>query len=50
MEFYQAVVDYFEMTPGPVAKAHIANLLVWWNKYVLSGLVLTYYSLLTYIP
>jgi hypothetical protein len=33
-EFYQAVVDYFEVTPGPIAKARVADLLAWWNKYV----------------
>jgi hypothetical protein len=33
-EFYTAIVDYFEVTPGPVAQAHVNNLLAWWNRFV----------------
>jgi len=31
-DFYQAIVDYFEVTPGPVAQRNISDLLQWWNK------------------
>jgi len=34
IEFYSAVVDYFELTPGPVAQAHVDDLLAWWNRKV----------------
>ena len=33
-EFYNSIVDYFEVTPGPAAKAVIDELLVWWDKCV----------------
>ncbi|KIM84518.1 hypothetical protein PILCRDRAFT_385422 [Piloderma croceum F 1598] len=33
-EFYTVIVDYFEITPGPVAAADVANLLAWWNRKV----------------
>ncbi|KIM71549.1 hypothetical protein PILCRDRAFT_82683, partial [Piloderma croceum F 1598] len=33
-EFYTAIVNYFEITPGPVAAAEVANLLAWWNRCV----------------
>ena len=33
-EFYQSIVNYFELTPGPIAKARVADLLAWWNRYV----------------
>jgi hypothetical protein len=35
-EFYTAIVDYFELTPGPIAEAHVASLLAWWNKCVIA--------------
>ena len=31
---YNSIVDYFEVTPGPAAKAIINELLVWWDKCV----------------
>lgn len=31
-EFYTAIVDYFEVTPGPDAKARVEELLAWWNR------------------
>lgn len=31
-EFYWAIVDYFEVTPGPNARARVRELLAWWNK------------------
>jgi hypothetical protein len=34
VEFYRAIINYFEVMPGPVGKAHVDNLLVWWNWYV----------------
>ena len=34
-EFYNTIIDYFEVTPGPAAKAIIDELLAWWDKYVL---------------
>ncbi|KIM77418.1 hypothetical protein PILCRDRAFT_12056 [Piloderma croceum F 1598] len=34
MEFYRAIIDYFDVTPGPVARAHIDGLLAWWNRKV----------------
>jgi hypothetical protein len=33
-EFYTAIVDYFEVSPGPIAQAHVADLLAWWNRCV----------------
>lgn len=33
-EFYNSIVDYFEVTLGPAAKAVIDELLVWWDKCV----------------
>jgi len=33
IEFYQAIVNYFEVTPGPVGQAHVDDLLAWWNRY-----------------
>jgi hypothetical protein len=35
MEFYRAIVDYFEVTPGPIGKAHVDDLIAWWNRYAL---------------
>ncbi|KIJ58306.1 hypothetical protein HYDPIDRAFT_119690 [Hydnomerulius pinastri MD-312] len=32
--FYQNVVEYFEATPGPVAKAKVQALLLWWDRKV----------------
>ena len=32
IDFYVAIVDFFEDTPGPVAQTTIANLLSWWNR------------------
>ena len=32
VEFYQAMVNYLKIAPGPVAKARVADLLAWWNK------------------
>ena len=32
IDFYAAIVDFFEDTPGPVAQTTIANLLRWWNR------------------
>jgi len=34
MEFYRAIVDYFEVTPGPIGKAHVDDLIAWWNRKV----------------
>jgi hypothetical protein len=34
-EFYSAIVDYFEVTPGPVAQGRVDDLLRWWNKLVI---------------
>jgi hypothetical protein len=34
-EFYSAVVDYFEVTPGPRSQARVDELLTWWNRYIL---------------
>jgi hypothetical protein len=31
-DFYYAIIDYFEVTPGPVAQQHTSELLHWWNK------------------
>jgi hypothetical protein len=31
-EFYNAIVDYFEVVPGPVAQARIGELLTWWTR------------------
>jgi hypothetical protein len=31
-DFYNAIVDYFEITPGPIAQTNSAELLRWWNK------------------
>ena len=33
-EFNNSIVDYFEVTPGPAAKAIVDGLLAWWNKCV----------------
>ena len=33
-EFYNSIVDYFEVTLGPAAKAVINELLQWWDKCV----------------
>ncbi|KZP09805.1 hypothetical protein FIBSPDRAFT_963669 [Athelia psychrophila] len=30
-EFYYAIVDYFNDTPGPKAEEHVKELLAWWN-------------------
>jgi hypothetical protein len=30
-EFYIAIVDYFEVIPGPVTQARVDELLSWWN-------------------
>ncbi|KAF7976661.1 hypothetical protein HWV62_5999 [Athelia sp. TMB] len=32
VEFYAAIVDFFETTPGPRAQASADKLLEWWNK------------------
>jgi hypothetical protein len=29
--FYNAIVDYFEIIPGPVTQARVDELLSWWN-------------------
>ena len=34
IEFYSAIVDYFELTPGPVTLARVDDLLAWWNRLV----------------
>ncbi|KAF7986942.1 hypothetical protein HWV62_12753 [Athelia sp. TMB] len=34
MEFYYAIVNYFEETPGPLATKHVEELLAWWNTEV----------------
>ena len=31
--FYQSIIDYFEAPPGPVAKAQVQELLLWWDRY-----------------
>jgi len=33
-DFYNAIVDYFEVTTGPVAQRNSTELLHWWNKCV----------------
>jgi len=33
-DFYNSIVDYFEVTPGPAAKAHVDELLAWWDMFV----------------
>ena len=33
-EFYHAIVNCFEVTPGPVAQARVDDLLAWWNRLV----------------
>jgi hypothetical protein len=33
-EFYAAIVDYFEVIPGPASQERVNNLLAWWNRYV----------------
>ena len=33
-EFYNSIVNYFEVTPGPAAKAVINKHLEWWDKCV----------------
>ncbi|KZP08492.1 hypothetical protein FIBSPDRAFT_761283, partial [Athelia psychrophila] len=33
-EFYYAIVDYFDDTPGPKAEDRVKELLAWWNVYV----------------
>ena len=40
-EFYTAIVDYFEVTPGPMAQARVDDLLAWWNRLVYSLVALT---------
>jgi hypothetical protein len=30
-DFYNFIVDYFEITPGPRAKARVEDLLRWWT-------------------
>lgn len=32
--FYNNIVDFFEMTPGPAAQLHTRELLAWWTRYV----------------
>ncbi|KZP15450.1 hypothetical protein FIBSPDRAFT_750186, partial [Athelia psychrophila] len=32
IEFYTAIIDFFEATPGPLAQAKADELLAWWNK------------------
>jgi hypothetical protein len=34
-KFYSAIVDYFEVTLGPVAQGCMDDLLGWWNKLVI---------------
>lgn len=34
LEFYGAIVEYFEAPPGPVAQAQVDSLLAWWNRWV----------------
>jgi hypothetical protein len=46
--FYNAVVDYFEVAPGPIAQKHIAELLQWWNRCVVTHFSSS--SLLMYRP
>jgi hypothetical protein len=31
-EFYVAIVDYFEVVPGPAAQERVNKLLAWWNR------------------
>ncbi|EGO18993.1 hypothetical protein SERLADRAFT_443536 [Serpula lacrymans var. lacrymans S7.9] len=33
-QFYNNILDFFEMPPGPTSKAEIENLLLWWNRKV----------------
>jgi hypothetical protein len=33
-EFYSTIVNYFEVTPDPVAQAHVDDLLAGWNQFV----------------
>ncbi|KAI9449216.1 hypothetical protein HD554DRAFT_2175775 [Boletus coccyginus] len=33
--FYHNIVDYFEAPPGPVAKARVQELLLWWDRKAL---------------
>lgn len=35
-EFYRAIVNHFEVTPGPISKARVEELLAWWNRSVFS--------------
>jgi hypothetical protein len=42
-EFYMAITDYFEITPGPVAAAEVANLLAWWNRCVTTNALMYSY-------
>ena len=32
IDFYTAIVDFFDDAPGPVAQARVTDLLAWWNK------------------
>lgn len=32
VEFYSAIIDFFEAPPGPRAQAKADELLAWWNK------------------
>ncbi|KAF9012062.1 hypothetical protein BDQ17DRAFT_1420455 [Cyathus striatus] len=31
-EFYNYIIDFFEVTTGPVAEKRIKDLLTWWNN------------------
>jgi len=33
-EFYHAIVECFEVTPGPVARARVDDLFAWWNRKI----------------
>ncbi|KAF9000331.1 hypothetical protein BDQ17DRAFT_1170610, partial [Cyathus striatus] len=33
-EFYNFIIDFFDVTTSPAAEKRIKDLLTWWNKYV----------------
>lgn len=33
--FYNNIVDFFEIAPGPAARLHIQELLAWWTRYAM---------------
>ena len=35
-DFYNPIIDYFEVTPGLATKTCVDDLLAWWNQYVYS--------------